>query len=146
MKVVNFESWFEELTGRSRKLERLTRTKEAIAQSVDREVGKENTELGNGGKNVPCASPANSHCLSRKENGCCGDEHKPNRNDWESLSGFGDSGRKERKDCTSSCARNGKNRRGDGKYVSGAAELACVLLFGHTMSELLESEESSGSK
>jgi hypothetical protein len=127
-------------------LERLTPTEEARAHTPDTEVGKEIIECDSHGKNVPCGSPSNSHCLSRKQNGCCGEKHEPKRNEWESISGFGEGGRKERKDCTSSCSRNGKNRKRDGKYVSGAAELACVLLFGHTMSELLESEESSGSR
>jgi hypothetical protein len=127
-------------------LERLTRTEETNDHTTGTEVGKEITQCDTYGKNVPCGPPSNSHCLNRKQNGCCGEKHIPKRNDWESISGFERGGRKERKDRTSSCSRNGKNCKPDGKYVSGAAELACVLLFGHTMSELLESEESSGSK
>jgi hypothetical protein len=145
VKVVDFESCFEELTGRSEKLERMTGTEEATSQSSDAEVGKEITGFENNGKNGRCASPANSHCMNRKEKGCRGEKHEPHRNDWELFSDSGGVGRKERKDCTPPRARSGMNRKPHGKHVSGAAELACVLLFGHTMTELLESEESSGS-
>lgn len=127
-------------------MERLTRTKETAPQSSDIEIGKEITEFESDDKNVRCVSPVNSHCLNRKQNGCCGEEHEPNRNVRELFSDIGKDGREERKDCASPCAPSGKNRERDRKYVSGAAELACALLFGHTMSELLESEESSGSR
>jgi len=146
LKVVDFATCFEGLTGRSEKLERLTRTRAVAKKSLDKEVGKEVPGSDSGSKFVRCASPASSHCLSRKPNGCCGGEGRSNRNNPESISGFSSGGKKDRKDCTPSCARKGNARKHDGKYVSAAAELACVLLFGHTMSELLDSEETSGSK
>lgn len=127
-------------------MERLTRTKAAAKKSLDREVGKNVTGNDNGGKFVPCASPANSHCLSREPNGCCDGDGKSDRDNPESISGLSCSGKKDRKNCASSGSRKCNTRKHDEKYVSGAAELACVLLFGHTMSELIDSEETSGSK
>ena len=122
MKVVDFEIRFEELTGRSEKLERLTRTR-------------------NDGKFVRCASPLNSHCLNRKGHGCCGDQMSSFATARESISASETSGRKGRKESTPAESRKGDSRRRQGRFVSAAEELACVLLFGHSMSELLESDD-----
>lgn len=127
-------------------MERLTRKDKTATESCETEVGKKITQNESDGKTVPCASTANSHCLSRKANGCCGEHGSSNRNSRESISGSSGSGKNNRKHCTSSCARKDSKRKPDGEYVSGATELACVLLFGHTMTELLDTEESPGSK
>ena len=127
-------------------MERVTRAREAANESQDPDAGKEVTQFESDGKNVPCSSLNNPRCLSRKQNRCCGEKHEPKRNDWESISAFGKGGRNERKDCAPTCAPEVKTGKRDGKYVSGAADLACVLLFGMTMSELIESEDSPGSR
>lgn len=127
-------------------MERLTPKREAGARTTGAEDGKEIAQFESDGKNVPCASLNNPRCLSRKHNRCCGEKHEPKRNDWESISASVNGGRNERKDCASTCAPKARCGKRDGKYVSGAADLACVLLFGQTMSELIESEENSGSR
>jgi len=127
-------------------LERLTRKRETAGESPEAEAGKEITRFDSAGKFLPCASAAGARCLSGKLRGCRGDEENPDRNNLELFSAFSGGGKNDRKDCTSSCGRKGSTGRGDGKYVSGAAELACVLLFGHTLSELTGTDISPESK
>jgi hypothetical protein len=146
VKVVDFEIWFEELTGRSEKLERLTRLKATASELLKAQVGEEVKEYNNDGKHVRCASPADPHCLSRRRNGCCGDLVEPNSSERESISASGKNGRKSRKQSSHTGTRKAGTHRRDGIYVSGAAELACVLLFGHTLKELLDSDPSDRSR
>jgi hypothetical protein len=127
-------------------LERLTRTGETATRPPEAEVGKDVTRSQTDGKILPCSSPADSHCLGRKTNGCCGDGGSSKRNVRESISGSSASGKNGRKDCASSCSREAAKGGRDGEYVSGAADLACVLLFGHTVKELLQDEDSPGDR
>jgi hypothetical protein len=127
-------------------LERLTRPKPTSSESLERQAGEQVQEYNNDGKYGRCGSPAGSHCLSRRRNGCCGHLIEPNSSERESISAPGESGRESRKESSRTGGRNGGNYKRDWRHVSGAAELACVLLFGHTMSELLDSDPSHRSR
>ena len=127
-------------------MERLTGADLTSSDSQEMETGKERTLCGKDGNNTGCPSPAHSPCLNRKRGGCCGERPEANRIHWESVSAFAGDGRNDRNESTSTDRRGSSPDGRDREHISGAAELACVLLFGHTMTELLESRHSPRSK
>lgn len=102
-------------------MERLTRSKQGAAGAVGPEADVPVTACDNGSF-VPCAPSA------------------------ESISACAGRGGKDAEDCARRDARKDRFGNAYGRNFSAAEELACVLLFGHTMSELVDAEEISGSE
>ena len=127
-------------------MERLTGSEATSSEAPNTQVGEEVQECTNEGKYIRCASPADSRCLSGRLNGCCDHLIEPNSKEWESLSASRTSGRKSRKESSQTGVRKAGTCERDRRPVSAAADLACVLLFGHMMNELLDSDPSHRSR